>query len=67
MKQHHFSKKRLELGPWQALERGIARLLEHGGFKDVKIVGGSGDLGADVVAVKGKKRWLVQMWKQIEY
>ena len=60
MEDHFLSKKRLELGPWQALERGIARLLEHGGFKDVKIVGGSGDLGADVVAVKGKKRWLVQ-------
>ena len=43
-----------------SLRKGLARLLEHGGFKDVKIVGGSGDLGADVLAIKGNERWLVQ-------
>jgi len=58
--EHFLSEKRLKFGPWQALERGLARLLEHGGFKDVKIVGGSGDLGADVLAIKGNERWLVQ-------
>ena len=44
------SYKRLNLGPWSAFERDLARLLEHGGFKDVEVVGGSGDQGADVVA-----------------
>ena len=28
-------------------------MLEHGGFTDVKIVGGTGDQGADVVAMQG--------------
>ena len=46
------SEKRLELGPWQAFERCLARLLQHGGFKDVKVVGGTGDLGADVLATR---------------
>ena len=54
------SYKRLNLGPWSAFERDLARLLEHGGFKDVEVVGGSGDQGADVVANKGKQRWVVQ-------
>ena len=54
------SYKRLNLGPWSAFERDLARLLEHGGFKDVEVVGGSGDQGADVVATKGKQRWVVQ-------
>ena len=47
--------RRLQDGPWQAFERMIARFLEHGGFKDVTVVGGSGDLGADIVALKGEK------------
>ena len=31
------SEKRLDKGPWQAFERGIARMLSHAGFKDVKV------------------------------
>ena len=54
------SEKRLELGPWQAFERCLARLLQHGGFKDVKVVGGTGDLGADVLATRGKKLYVIQ-------
>ena len=46
---HFMNEQRLDNGPWQALERGVARLLQHGGFKDVTVVGGTGDLGADVV------------------
>ena len=30
--------ERLEKGSWQAFERDVARLLQHGGFKDVKIL-----------------------------
>lgn len=54
------SKNRLLLGPWQAFERTLARILQHGGFSDVQLVGGSGDQGADVVAMKGQKRWVIQ-------
>ena len=53
--------ERLEKGSWQAFERDVARLLQHGGFNDVEVIGGSGDGGADVVAVKGKKKWVVQV------
>ena len=52
--------RRLQEGPWPAFERLIARYLEHGGFLDVIVVGGSGDLGADIVGTFQGKRWLVQ-------
>lgn len=55
------SLERLTYGPWQALERMIARLVEHGGFKDVMIVGGSGDHGADIVGSFKNQRWVVQV------
>ena len=51
---------RLLLGPWQALERDVARLLLHAGFADVRIVAGSGDHGADVLAVKDGAVWIIQ-------
>jgi len=34
--------------------------MQHGGFSDVQLVGGSGDQGADVVAMKGQQRWVIQ-------
>lgn len=52
--------KRLQEGPWQAFERVLARYLEHGGFVDVTVVGGSGDLGADIVGQIHGRRWVVQ-------
>lgn len=54
------SKERLALGPWQALERALARLIEHAGFKDVTVVGGSGDRGADVIGTMKGQLWLIQ-------
>ena len=54
------SQERLAYGPWQAQERALARLLEHWGFSDVMVVGGSGDLGADIVATINQQNWLVQ-------
>ncbi len=54
------SEERLTYGPWQAIERMLARLIEHSGFKDVTIVGGTGDHGADVVGTFKGKRWVVQ-------
>lgn len=52
--------RRLLRGPWQAFERDVARLLIHAGFDDVRVVGGSGDKGADVVGVKNGEIWVVQ-------
>lgn len=52
--------RRLLRGPWQAFERDVARLLIHAGFDDVRIVGGVGDRGADVIGVKNKALWVIQ-------
>lgn len=52
--------ERLTFGPWQAFERALQRLLIHAGFRDVMLVGGSGDNGGDVVANRGKQTWVIQ-------
>ncbi len=39
----------LTFGTWQAMERMVARLLEHSGFSNVMVCGGTGDNGADIV------------------
>ena len=44
--------RRLLDGPWQAIERDVGRLMLMHGFDDVRIVGGSGDHGADVLGVR---------------
>jgi superfamily II DNA or RNA helicase len=54
------SSKRLLYGPWAAFERDVGRLLMQIGFDDVRIVGGPGDHGADVLGVKGGKLWVIQ-------
>ena len=54
------SEELLELGPWPAFERTIARMLHHAGFEDVKIVNGPHDKGADVVASKDGELYVVQ-------
>jgi len=51
---------RLLRGPWQALERDVARLFLQNGFDDVRLIGGSGDKGGDILAVKGHKLWVIQ-------
>ena len=52
--------ERISQGPWQALERAIQRLLVHAGFNDVRLVGGRGDGGGDVVANHDSKTWVIQ-------
>lgn len=52
--------RRLLVGPWRAFERDVARLLVSNGFEDVRIVGGSGDRGADVLGVKARQLWVIQ-------
>src|SRR5437879_10070939 len=58
--ENFFDSRRLLNGPWQAFERDVARLLVANGFEDVRVVGGSGDKGADVLGVKGSELWVVQ-------
>ncbi|MEZ9525859.1 DEAD/DEAH box helicase family protein [Enterovibrio norvegicus] len=52
-------------GSWQAFERLVCRYLAHKGFSGVRLVGQTRDKGADVIAHKGGKRWLIQVkhWK----
>lgn len=46
---------------WQDFERNLARLLMFASWKDVRVVGRSGDGGADVLAVDGRgQRWIFQ-------
>ena len=52
--------RRLLKGSWRAFERDVARLLLQNAFVDVRIVGGSGDHGADVLGVKDGALWVVQ-------
>ena len=51
---------------WQAFERNICRLLMYEGYDNVRLVGQTGDHGADVTASKFGKRWLFQAkhWKK---
>ena len=51
----------LNYGPWQAMERAVARLMEHGDFNNVRLVGRTGDGGADIIAERNQKRWVVQV------
>jgi hypothetical protein len=52
--------RRLLSGPWQAFERDVARALMFAGFVDVRIIGGSGDQGGDILGVKEGTVWVVQ-------
>ena len=52
--------ERLNYGPWQAFERCVQRMLMHAGFKNVRLVGGKGDGGGDIVAERKDKLWVVQ-------
>ncbi len=53
-------RRRLLDGPWQAFERDIARLLLMNGFDDVRVVGGRGDRGGDILGVRAGELWVVQ-------
>ena len=51
---------------WMAFERLITRLLICDGYENVRQVGGTGDHGADIIASKYNKRWLIQakQWRK---
>ncbi len=50
---------------WRALERAVARLMSHCGWRDVAIIGRSGDMGADIVGIRDQsgsaRTWVVQV------
>ena len=50
---------------WRALERAVARLMILAGWKNVSVVGASGDNGADIIGVRYEngvpKKWVVQV------
>lgn len=37
---------------WSALERAVARLMSHCGWRDVRVIGGRGDQGGDVIGIR---------------
>lgn len=49
---------------WKGLERAIARMMEHIGWRDINVIGGAGDKGGDVLATRAEgneiKSWVVQ-------
>ena len=52
--------ERLAFGPWQAFERALHRFFVHSGFTNCRLVGGPGDKGADVLATKNNRLWVIQ-------
>lgn len=61
MSQSFLSDLVLSSATWQAFERLVSRLLLVSGFDSVMVVGQSGDGGADVLARRNHRRWLVQV------
>jgi len=49
---------------WKGLERAIARLMGHLGWKNTTVIGGSGDKGCDILAIRNEEGrivpWVVQ-------
>src|SRR5437879_2316139 len=60
MDEGFLNRHRLLHGPWQAFERDVDRLMLQNGFVDVRLIGGSGDKGADVLGVKDGELWVIQ-------
>lgn len=50
---------------WRSMERAVARVMIHCGWRDVSIIGRSGDMGADIVGSRleneGNRIWVVQV------
>jgi superfamily II DNA or RNA helicase len=49
---------------WKGLERAVARIMAHVGWKDIAVIGCSGDKGGDIIATRpeaeGVSSWVVQ-------
>ena len=56
---------------WKGLERTIARMMEHLGWRDINVIGGAGDKGGDVLATRAEgnqvKSWVVESgnWRSL--
>jgi superfamily II DNA or RNA helicase len=62
MEQKPFlTENNLQIGSWQNFERAVCRLLICEGYENVRLVGGTGDKGADVVATRNGKRFVYQV------
>src|SRR3954467_13823747 len=59
-KRPFLDERRLLHGPWRGFERDVARLLLANGFEDVRIVGGTGDHGGDILGVSRSELWVFQ-------
>lgn len=55
------SDREISSASWQAFERMVSRLLLQERFEYVALVGRAGDGGADVLAIRGGRRWLFQV------
>ena len=53
-------------GTWQNFERLVCRYLSYRGFDGPRVVGTTGDKGADIIAHQNGKRWIFQIkhWKK---
>ncbi len=53
-------------GTWQNFERLVCRYLSYKGFEGPRLVGTTGDKGADIIAHRSGKRWLFQVkhWRK---
>lgn len=45
---------------WRGLERFIARMIKHAGWKNVSVIGGAGDMGGDIIGVRDNVSWVFQ-------
>lgn len=60
MRRFFLDERRLAYGTWHAFERDVARMLVQNGFEDVRLVGGAGDHGGDVLGHKNGQDWVFQ-------
>ncbi len=62
----YITEESLTNSTWQAFERMVSRLLLLEGFASVRMVGQTGDQGADLLASRAGKRWLFQVkhWRR---
>lgn len=58
--ENFLSEKSLLAGGPKGLVSATKRMLLHLGFSDVRIIDGANDQGADLLAVRGKKLWVIQ-------
>lgn len=61
MTEGFLCERRILHGPWQALERAVARLLPYFQFTNVQLIGGPHDRGGDILAMRNDEKWVFQI------